>query len=102
MLQGRREGIGLVQLYSRYVSGNYHILTASIAFEMAPICQQIVILGVLLEIAGCARDGGIDFANISITEGGRRRRIVDRVEIDLRQMSIKVTRKFGLRTSRLY
>ena len=66
---------------------------------MSLICQQVEsslnrsLLGLFLEIAGC----GIDFANISITEGGEEKE--DRVEIDLRQMSIKVTRKFGFRPS---
>ena len=54
------------------------------------------LLGLFLEIAGC----GIDFANISITEGGEEKE--DRVEIDLRQMPIKATRKFGFRPFRLY
>ena len=70
---------------------------------MSLICQQVEsslnrsLLGLFLEIAGCANDGGIDFANISITERGEEEE--DRVEIDLRQMSIKATRKFGFRPS---
>ena len=57
------------------------------------------LLGLFLEIAGCASGGGIDFANISITKRGEEE---DRVEIDLRQMPIKATRKFGFRPFRLY
>ena len=69
------------------------------------LCQQVEsslnrsLLGLFLEIKGCAIEGGIDFANISITKRGEEE---DRVEIDLRQMPIKATRKFGFRPSRLY